>query len=53
MNLLLFTNESYCTSYNTEKPNDITTNQIFSILLWIDNLLIYIISIFYIISTIQ
>ena len=51
--VLVNTNIIYNATYDTLKLNNIVTNSVFNIFLWIDNILIYLISIFYIIDTIK
>lgn len=53
INALEYTNIIYNMSYDTTKLNDLVVSTPFTIILWIDNILIYIMSIFYIISSIQ
>lgn len=53
INALQFTNMIYNTSYDTTKLNTLLISTPFNILLWTDNLLIYLFGILYIISTIE
>jgi uncharacterized membrane protein len=50
---LEYTNITYNMSYDTMKLNDLVVSTPFSIILWIDNILIILLSIFYVIDTIQ
>lgn len=50
---LTYTNTIYNWSYDTTNLNNLVISKPFTILLWIDNILIYIISIFYIVDTIK
>lgn len=50
---LEFTNMIYNTTYNTMKLNDFLVSRPFTITLWVDNILIILVSVFYIIDTIQ
>ncbi len=53
INTLQFTNQIYSWNYNTERLNNLLTSNPFGILLWFDNILIYICSILYIVSAIK
>lgn len=53
INVLLFTNMIYNWSYDTERLNRLVISKPFDLLLWADNILIYLLSIFYVISAIQ
>lgn len=53
INTLEFTNIIYNWTYDTETLNSLLISTPFSILLWIDNILIYLVSLFYIIDTIE
>ena len=53
LTVLVNTNVIYNATYDTLKLNNIVTNSAFNVFLWIDNILIYLISIFYIIDTIK
>ncbi len=50
---LEYTNIIYAETYDTMRLNNILIGTPFTIFLWLDNILIYITSIFYIIDTIQ
>ena len=50
---LEYTNMIYNWSYDTTMLNNLVTSKLFNVILWIDNVLIYLLSIFYIIDTIQ
>ena len=52
MSTLEYTNMIYSVSYDTTKLNDFVVGTPFSIILWIDNILIILLSIFYVIDTI-
>ena len=53
ISILEFTNQIYSCSFNTEKLNSILVSPPFTILLWVDNILLYITSIFYMINAIK
>lgn len=53
INALQFTNIIYNLSYNTENLNSLLVSKPFTILLWTDNILIYFVSLFYIIDSVQ
>ncbi len=53
INTLQFTNQIYSWNYNTERLNNLLISNPFGILLWFDNILIYICSILYIVSAIK
>ena len=53
INSLQYTNIIYNMSYDTLKLNTLVTNDSFTILLWADNLLIYLFGLLYIISSIK
>lgn len=53
INSLEFTNIIYNCSYDTVNLNNFLVSSLFDILLWVDNILIYLVSIFYIVDTIQ
>lgn len=53
INTLTFTNALYNHSYDTGYLNSFVTSQSFYILLLLDNFLIYLVSIFYLVSAIQ
>lgn len=53
INALEYTNMIYSYSYDTMKLNNILVSLPFNILLWVDNVLIYLISIFYIVNTVK
>lgn len=53
INALEYTNLIYNWSYDTKELNSLLVSKPYNILLWLDNILIYICSIFYIISAIQ
>lgn len=53
INALEYTNITYNITYNTTKLNNLVVSTPFSIILWIDNILIILLSIFYIIDTIK
>ena len=53
INALQFTNNIYDCFYDTSNLNSFLISTPFTVLLWVDNLLIYLVSIFYIIDTIQ
>lgn len=53
INALEYTNMIYSNSYNTNNLNGLLVSKSFNILLWLDNILIYICSIFYIVITVQ
>ncbi len=53
INALEYTNMIYINSYNTNNLNDLLVSKPFNILLWLDNILIYICSIFYIVRAVQ
>lgn len=50
---LEYTNIIHNMSYDTTKLNDFVVSTPFSLILWIDNILLFLVSIFYIIDTIQ
>ena len=50
---LEYTNIIYNTTYDTTKLNDFVVSSPFSIILWTDNILLFLASIFYIIDTIH
>ncbi len=50
---LEYTNIIYSMSYDATKLNDFVVSTPFSVILWIDNILLFLVSIFYIIDTIQ
>ena len=50
---LEYTNIIYNMTYDTTKLNDFVVSTPFSIILWVDNILLFLVSIFYIIDTIQ
>lgn len=50
---LEYTNMLYNITYNTAELNSFLTSSPFTIVLWIDNILIILVSIFYVIDTIQ
>lgn len=50
---LEYTNIIYNMSYDTMKLNDFLVSKPFNIILWVDNILLFLVSIFYIIDTIQ
>lgn len=53
INLLVYTNMIYSCSYDTINLNNLLISKSFNVLLWCDNILIYLVSLFYIIDTIQ
>ncbi len=53
INALEFTNMIYNWSYDTTKLNSLLISKPFGILLWLDNIFVYLFSIFYIISAVQ
>lgn len=53
MSTLEYTNMIYNVSYDTTKLNDFVVSTPFSIVLWIDNILIILLSIFCVIDTIR
>lgn len=53
INALLFTNMIYNCSYDTMGLNELLVSTPFNILLWVDNILIFVIVLFYIISSIE
>lgn len=53
MSALEYTNMIYNVSYDTTKLNDFVVSTPFSIVLWIDNILIILLSIFCVIDTIR
>lgn len=53
INALLFTNMIYNCSYDTMGLNELLVSTPFNILLWVDNILIFITALFYIISSIK
>lgn len=53
INALEYTNMIYNYSYDTLSLNNFLISPLFNVLLWVDNILIYLISIFYIIDSIQ
>lgn len=53
IDLLLITNNIYTHSYDTMSLNSVVVSVPFNILLWVTNISIYFISIFYIIDTIK
>lgn len=53
INPLVFTNALYSCSYETVNLNNLVITPFFNIILWIDNISIYIVSIFYIISAME
>lgn len=50
INVLQFTYGIYSCSYEVDKLNSLLVSKPFSILLWVDNILIYFVAMFYIIS---
>lgn len=50
---LQYTNIIYVNSYDTMKLNDLLVSTPFTVALWIDNILLFLVSIFYVIDTIQ
>lgn len=50
---LEYTNRIYNMAYETTKLNDFVVSTPFNIILWVDNILLFLVSIFYIIDTIQ
>lgn len=50
---LEYTNRIYNIAYETTKLNDFVVSTPFNIILWVDNILLFLVSIFYIIDTIQ
>ena len=53
INALEYTNMIYNNSYDTTNLNDLLVSTQFTIILWVDNILIYIVSIFYIMCAIE
>lgn len=53
MSALLYTNIIYSCSYDTTHLNGLLVSKPFDIVLWIDNILIYLFGLFYIISVVQ
>lgn len=53
LDLLVFTNVIYSNSYDTLLLNNVVTSPLFNVLFWIDNILIYLVSIFYIFDTLK
>ncbi len=53
INVPLFTNMIYNCSYDTMRLNELLVSTPFNILLWVDNILIFVIALFYIISSIK
>lgn len=53
INALHYTNMIYNWSYDTTRLNDLLVSTLFTIVLWIDNILIFLLSIFYIVDTIE
>lgn len=53
INALLFTNMIYSCSYITDNLNSLLISKPFDILLWIDNILIYLFALLYIIDAIE
>ncbi|MBP3920649.1 MAG: hypothetical protein J6D28_03690 [Bacilli bacterium] len=53
INALEFTNIIYSNSYDTYSLNSLLISKPYNVLLWVDNILIYLVSIFYVVDTID
>lgn len=53
INAFIFTNSIYNCTYDTLNLNSLVISNSFNILFWVDNILIFLLNIFYIIDTIQ